>query len=105
MSAADTAYFRCLLQLFKSLNRHVAPGTVRYVAYDLGLTTLERQRLSVLFPSVELRRFDSSAYPDFIGIRERAVNTNGWKPQIIREVAADFDGILFWLDSATVVCA
>ena len=105
MSASDTAYFRCLLQLFKSLNRHIPPGTVRYVAYDLGLTPLERYRLSVLFPSVELRRFDASAYPDFIGIRERAVNTNGWKPQIIRAVAADFDGILLWLDSATVVCA
>ena len=105
MSAADSAYFRCLLQLFKSLNRHVAPGMARYVAYDLGLTPLERHRLSVMFPSVELRRFDSSAYPDFVGVRERAVNTNAWKPQVIQDVAADADGILLWLDSATVVCA
>ena len=105
MSAADSAYFRCLLQLFKSLNRHVAPGAARFVAYDLGLTPLERHRLSVIFPSVVLRRFDSSAYPDFVGVRERAVNTNAWKPQIIQAVAADADGILLWLDSATVVCA
>lgn len=105
MSAADSAYFRCLLQLFKSLNRHVPPGMARYVAFDLGLTPLEQHRLSATFPSVELRRFDASRYPDFVGIRERAVNTNAWKPQIIRDVAADTDGILLWLDSATVVCA
>src|SRR5262245_33522127 len=87
VSAADSAYFRCLLQLFKSLGRHVEPGQARLIAYDLGFRPGDRRGFSTTFPAVALRTFDFSLYPSFVTVRGRAVNSNAWKAQLIKAVA------------------
>lgn len=105
VSAADATYFRCLLQLAASIERHRAGREWRTMVYDLGWTDAQRRQMADHFPFVEVRPFDFSRYPAFVGIRPRAVNTNGWKPQILRAVLSECDHVVLWLDSATVMLA
>lgn len=105
VSAADATYFRCLLQLSASIERHRADREWRTMAYDLGWTGAQRKQMTARFPFVEVRPFDFSRYPAFVGIRPRALNTNGWKPQILRAVLSECDHVVLWLDSATVMLA
>jgi hypothetical protein len=103
VTAADRRYFRCLLQLLRSIGRNVPPADVRTVVYDLGFEAAQRTLLIRRFPAIDVRSFDFSRFPAFVRIRARAVNTNAWKPQAIAAVTAENDGVVLWLDSATVL--
>lgn len=104
VSAADARYFRCLLQLLRSVDRHHGRASLRRVVYDLGLSSVDRARLTRDFPGWELRRFSFSGLPAHVAIRPRPTNTNAWKPLIVAEVLAScVDAPLVWLDSATVL--
>ncbi len=105
LSAADAGYFRCLLQLATSLARTQPAGSVRCVAWDLGLTPAQRGSFARRFPDWRIRTFDFSRYPPHLRIRPHRVNTNAWKPIVVREELAAADGPLLWLDSATVALA
>ncbi|HEX2829936.1 MAG TPA: hypothetical protein VHP37_26550 [Burkholderiales bacterium] len=103
VSAASPEYFRCLVQLALSVTRTQPRGTLRLVAYDLGFSPRQRLYFERRFPAWELRTFDFDRHPPHLRIRHRLVNTNAWKPVIVREVLAESDAPLLWLDSATVV--
>jgi hypothetical protein len=103
LSAADAGYFRCLLQLATSLARTQPAGTVRCVAWDLGITPEQRTDFVLRFPDWRLESFDFSRRPPHLRVRRHHVNTNAWKPVIVREELAAAGAPLLWLDSATVV--
>ena len=103
VSAASAEYFRCLVQLALSLERTQPRGAVRCIAYDLGFTPRQRGYFESRFNEWDVRTFDFGRYPPHLRIRDRLVNTNAWKPVIVRDVLAESDSPLLWLDSATVV--
>src|SRR5688572_16279960 len=103
VSAASAEYFRCLVQLALSVERTQPRGAMRWIAYDLGFSTAQRQYFETRFPDWDVRAFDFARHPRHLSIRERLVNTNAWKPVIVRDVLAESEGPLLWLDSATVV--
>jgi hypothetical protein len=105
VSAASAEYFRCLVQLALSVERTQPRGAVRCVAYDLGFTKRQRRYFEARFTAWTLRTFDFARRPPHLAIRGRRVNTNAWKPVIVREVLAESEAPLLWLDSATVVLA
>lgn len=105
VSAASAEYFRCLVQLALSVERTQPRGAVRCVGYDLGFTQRQRRYFEARFSRWELRTFDFRRYPPHLAVRERLVNTNAWKPVIVRDVLAESEAPLLWLDSATVVLA
>lgn len=103
VSGASPEYFRCLVQLALSLERTQPRDSVRLVAYDLGFTPRQRDCFERRLGRWELRTFDFDRYPPHVAVRDRLVNTNAWKPVIVREVLAESEAPLLWLDSATVV--
>lgn len=103
VSAASSEYFRCLVQLAMSVERTQPHGALRLVAYDLGFSPSQRAYFEKRFAAWELRTFDFDRHPPHLSIRDRLVNTNAWKPVILREVFAESEAPLLWLDSATVV--
>ena len=103
VSAASPEYFRCLVQLALSVERTQPRGALRLVAYDLGFTPGQRRYFERRFGDWELRTFDFDRHPPHLSIRHRLVNTNAWKPVIVRDVLAESEAPILWLDSATVV--
>jgi hypothetical protein len=103
VSAASAEYFRCLVQLALSLERSQPRGALRCVAYDLGFSGDQRRYFARRFRGWDLRTFEFDSHPPHLRIRHRLLNTNAWKPVIVREVLAQSDAPLLWLDSATVV--
>src|SRR4051794_9822679 len=88
VSAASAEYFRCLVQLALSIERTQPRGALRCIAYDLGFSAAQRQYFERRFRGWELRSFDFERYPPHLRIRDRLVNTNAWKPVIVRDVLA-----------------
>jgi hypothetical protein len=103
VSAASPEYFRCLVQLALSVERTQPRSALRLVAYDLGFAPRQRHDFERRFTHWELRTFDFDRHPPHVAVRDRLVNTNAWKPVIVREVLSENDAPLLWLDSATVV--
>jgi hypothetical protein len=99
LTAANAAYFRCLLQLLASLERHEPHR--RTLVHDLGLTPPQRRTLERRHPAAELRAVDTAAWPPFMQLRPRPLNSNAWKPQLIERALEE--GPILWLDAATVV--
>lgn len=103
VTAADVSYFRCLEQLLLSIERLDAARTLKVIAFDLGLELRHRERLERRFSWVELRSFDLASQPAFMRMRERSINSNAWKPQLLEALLAKSDLPLLWLDSACVL--
>lgn len=94
VSGACRRYFRCLLQLLLSLNRH---GYTRCIVYDLGFSEWQMYFLLKLFPWVDLRPLPAG--PDHLV----DISNYAWKPTAIAEVVGEVVGPVLWLDSACVV--
>ena len=62
--------------------------------YDLGLKTSEATEISKE-SRIEYRKFDFSRYPAHV----KNLHNYAWKPLIIQQLLAEFDGVL-WFDSS-----
>lgn len=99
VTGASESYARCLWQMLRSAERHGLFGAHRFVVFDLGLTPAWRATLSRDFPSFLWRQIDFANYPPHIAPGNR---TYAWKPIALHSSAAEFGGLVLWLDSATV---
>ncbi len=100
VTGASAPYARTLWQFLRSAERRLRPAP-RLVVFDLGLDPAWRARLARRFPCVLWRDPDFAALPDQA---RPAARTYAWKPAVIHAAAAEFGGVLAWLDSATVCC-
>jgi len=100
VTAADDAYWRCLFQFLKSARRRKFAGRYRFVVFDLGLSEAHRELLQKTFPWAVFRKF---AFEDFPAHVVPTTKIYAWKPIAVAQAAAEFGGLLFWLDSATVL--
>ena len=72
------------------------PGT-KLFCYDIGLQESEVDQLKKL-PHVIYRKFDFNKYPPHI----KNLRLYAWKPLIIQELLAEFDGVM-WIDTSVKV--
>lgn len=103
VTGADERYARCVAQLLLSVERVYDAALPTVHVWDLGMRPRSVSALRRRFPFISVPRFDFTAHPSHLRIRERALNSNGWKPLALRAVAAETHGVIFWLDSATVL--
>jgi hypothetical protein len=98
VTAADRKYERTLWQMLRSAERCALPDAHRFVAFDLGMTPGGRERLRRRFRWCRIEPFDFRGAPPHIG---RLVSC-AWKPLAIDEVLRQEEGLVLWLDSATL---
>lgn len=98
VTGASAPYARTLWQFLRSAERHLRPCP-RLVVFDLGLEPAWRTRLARRFPSVLWREPAFAALPAHA---RPSARTYAWKPAVIHAAAAEFGGLVVWLDSATV---
>lgn len=99
VTGASAPYARILWQMLRSARRHGLDTGHRFVVYDLGLTPAWRATLARAFPWCTWRRLDFAALPPHVAPDCR---TYAWKPVAIHAAAAEFGGLVLWLDSATL---
>ena len=99
VTAADGPYHRCLWQMLRSAERQGLPAVHRFVAWDLGLTPQQREKIAGDFPWCQWRTLDFAALPPHV---PPAARTYAWKPIVLHATAQEFGGQLLWLDSATL---
>jgi hypothetical protein len=99
VTAADHRYARTLAQLLLSAERHAVPSACRVVAFDLGLTTADRDRLAARFPWCQIERFAFDGLPP----HARRLEVCAWKPVAIDATLRSRGGLVLWLDSACVI--
>ena len=68
----------------------------RVIFYDLGLTESQVNEVKML-PFVTFRKFNFDSYPPHV----RNLHNYAWKPLIIQQVLAEFDGAM-WFDTSVV---
>lgn len=110
VSGADRQFYRKLCQFVLSAQRH-APEYPLFL-YDLGLTDAQVDDLRRRHPEVTLRRFPFENYPEFVsryedidpaGKRPPVLGYYAWKPMILSDMMEQQGGLLFWMDSATLI--
>jgi hypothetical protein len=99
VTAADGPYHRCLWQMLRSAGRQGLPAAHWFVAWDLGLTSRQREKIAGDFPWCQWRTLDLAALPPHV---PPAARTYAWKPIVLHATAQEFGGRLLWLDSATL---
>ena len=99
ISAADHEYFRTLCQLLLSAERRGAARSCEWVVFDLGLTRGDRERLRDRFHWCQLQPFPFDRHPPHV----RTLPFCAWKPIAIDEILQAREGLILWLDSATVL--
>jgi len=99
VTAADCRYFRTLCQMLMSIERHHLTRTHAFTIVDLGIAGSERRELRARFPWAEVERFPFESYPVHVG----RLATCAWKPIALADVLERRDGLVLWLDCATIV--
>nr|VFJ59784.1 MAG: Protein of unknown function (DUF1647) [Candidatus Kentron sp. FW]VFJ64882.1 MAG: Protein of unknown function (DUF1647) [Candidatus Kentron sp. FW] len=113
VTACNSRFFRTLLQFLKSIARHKQHRKYKIIVYDLGMTVEQLSTLKKKFMrpyGISIKPFSFEKYPEFIReinnpnaeprLREGAY---AWKAPIIEHEIKLNQGIVFWLDSATVI--
>tara|TARA_Y100000768_G_C23982699_1_gene686807 strand:+ start:469 stop:1692 length:1224 start_codon:yes stop_codon:yes gene_type:complete len=99
VSASDNQFYDSLLQLIESINNFEPKAKI--IIYDIGLTNEQFDSLNKN-KTIELRKFNFSNYPKFIGERDEfgKLGAYAWKPTIIYEVLQEEKNeIVLWLDA------
>ena len=101
VSAADSSHFKSLKQLLQSIFLHEKEPS-KVIVYDLGLRDAERQEICDRFPSVEVRVFDYSRYPEYLDIKVNC-GEYAWKPVIVADVVGEFLRPVCWMDAGCLL--
>jgi Protein of unknown function (DUF1647) len=102
VTASDSSHYKSLCQFLLSLFKY--EPNIRAIVYDLGLTEIERQYIKHDFPSIELRLFDYSKYPNYFNIKVNA-GEYAWKPVIVCDILNEFKCCVCWMDAGNIITA
>ncbi|CAG8456106.1 3876_t:CDS:2 [Paraglomus occultum] len=97
-----TAWIYHMYEVRIQLEQHQRP---RLLVYDLGLLPFQQDILNILYERGyvdEVRVFDYGLFPDFFNVNVSR-GEYAWKPVIVAEIARDYPGVVFWLDSGTFI--
>lgn len=98
VTAADRKYERTLWQMLRSAERCALHDAHQFVSLDLGMTTSGRARLRSRFSWCRIEPFDFLGVPAHV----RRLVSCAWKPVAIEDVLRQEEGLVLWLDSATL---
>ena len=101
LSAGNSPYLNNLKRLANNL-RKFEPNC-RFHVWDLGLGEKNVEEFKREFPWVEVKRFPFENYPDYFRLDVRHAGEWVWKPVIINLEAQEYDGLMFWMDSANLL--
>ena len=99
VTAADKRFWRTLYQFLRSAERKGIEKDNQFLCYDLGLGSAARTLIENRFPWCEFRDFDFERYPPHAALSRKSY---AWKPIIVHDVCLRFEGLMLWLDSATL---
>ena len=88
MTAFSSSHYREALDMVGSVQKYL-PHT-KIIVYDIGLSTPERGKVAK-FCNVEVRSFDFKKYPPHV----KNIKNYAWRPFMIRELAEEYDIILY----------
>ena len=91
LTAVSDNHFRESQDLFKSVRRCL-PGK-RFIVYDLGLNSRNREQLLRNYTNLELRPFPFNDYSHLPHVRN--LYSYAWKPIIIDRVSKEYDVIMY----------
>jgi len=100
VTGADSTHAKSLINLLNSILKYEPSAGV--TIWDLGLSNEQRNSISKLSESFQIKKFDFDSYPKFMDIRD-AAGHYAWKPIIIEETLKSKIGILMWLDAGNVL--
>ena len=100
VTGADYTHAQSLRQFLASVRRF-EPG-MRTIVYDLGLTFVQRWRITLGFPHVELRHFAFGKFPAHFNIRIQA-GQYAWKPAIVFGVLQEVQEPICWMDAGNIL--
>ena len=100
ITGADSSHFKSLKQFLKSVFQYEKTSSI--IVFDLGLEERERKELQRIFPTIQMRIFDYSQYPDFFYIKINA-GEYAWKPIIISDILQEFQSAVCWMDAGNVL--
>ena len=101
ITAAEKNYFNELDSLLNSYYKHL---TNKLVVYDIGLDKKQLTYLKDNYQNLDLRKFQFSQYPKFIGeYFDDKLGNYAWKPIIIHEVLIQNKSKVVWLDAGNLI--
>ncbi|UHS57109.1 DUF1647 domain-containing protein [Agrobacterium vaccinii] len=100
ISASDETHSRSLLQFIVSATAQKMDRNL--IIFDLGLTDESLQKIKIISPNIDVRKFDYSRYPSWFDIKVNA-GEYAWKPVIINEIMQENGGIIIWMDAGNVI--
>ncbi len=99
VTAADKRFWRSLYQFLRSAERKGIERDTPFLCYDLGLGETARSLIERRFPWCKFRSFAFERYPSHVALRRKSY---AWKPIILYDICAGFNGLVLWLDCATL---
>mgnify|MGYP001168266738 CR=1 FL=1 len=101
VTAADQGFSRCLTQLLLSAERHRCLSyNLHWICYDIGIDSKTMTWLRHRFTWCEFRSLELNTLPSHYQPRTRSF---AWKPYILWQVVEKSEGVVLWMDSATIV--
>ncbi|MDE2462627.1 MAG: DUF1647 domain-containing protein, partial [Alphaproteobacteria bacterium] len=100
VTAADRRFWRSLYQFLRSSERNEIEKQNRFLCYDLGLGERARSLIEKRFPWCQFRDFDFDRYPPHVALNRKSY---AWKPIVLHDVCAGFEGLVLWFDCATLL--
>ena len=101
VTAAEKNYFNELDSLINSFYKHL---TNKLVLYDIGLDKKQLTYFKDNYQNLDIRKFEFSQYPKFIGeYFDGKLGNYAWKPIIVNEVLVQNKSKVVWLDAGNLV--
>ncbi len=101
VTAAEKNYFSQVNSLLESYTKN---NNSKLLLYNIGLQYEQKIELTEKYSDIEIRDFDFSKYPSFIGeYFDNKLGNYAWKPIIIDELLNEFKSKVVWLDAGNII--
>jgi len=103
VTGSDHIFFDSLLQLIENIKKYESSSNL--IVYDLGMETKQFENIKQKYPEVNLKTFDFSQYPEFVGIRDEhnKLGHYAWKSAIISKEVSLHSGLVLWFDTGNLI--
>ena len=89
VSALSDNHFEEAKEMLRTVTECLPETTI--IIYDLGLSRYIQNSISAYYKNVKLRRFPFYAYPPHVS----SLQTYAWKPLIVKQMATEYDIIMY----------
>ena len=103
VTGSDHIFFDSLIQLIENIKQYESSSNL--IVYDLGMELKQIETIKQKYPSIILKSFEFSKYPEFVGIRDEhnKLGHYAWKSAIIRKEISANSGLVLWFDTGNLI--